>query len=82
MPQAKHPGRPRSKNFNAIRSRIVQLKSTVNPKTGKPYTFAEIGKILGMSAMGACRYAKELKGNCSSCLRKLRVETTKPKARK
>lgn len=54
-------------DYEPTRQRILELKRSVNPRTGKLYTMRQIGKIIGMSAPGVYWYLKDDKGVCPSC---------------
>lgn len=53
------------------RTTVALLKRTINPATGRAFTYGEIGEILKMSAQGAHFYAGNIAGRCPECLRKL-----------
>lgn len=59
-------------HHDATKSKILRLKRTRNPKTGKSHTWDEIGVIMGIKKQSAFYYIKDMKNVCPGCLRKLR----------
>ena len=53
------------------RATVALLKRTINPATGKGFSYREIGKLLGMTGQAAYFYAGKISGRCPECLRKL-----------
>lgn len=64
----------KTENFLSRRAQVLRLKSTAT-EGGRPPTFAEIAKELGMTTNAAFYYVKDLKqGMCPCCYRKLRAK--------
>ena len=59
------------------RATVLLLKQSINPETGKGFTYSEIGKLLNMSGQAAHFYSGSVTGTCPTCLRKLHKLKTK-----
>lgn len=57
---------------NDIKKELIhKLKRTANPKSGRSFTYGEIGALLGMTDAGAHFHSGDRIGRCPECLRKL-----------
>jgi len=68
----------KTENFLSRRAQVLRLKSTAT-EAGKPPTFSEIAKEMGVTTNAAFYYVKDLKhGMCPCCYRKLRNKLKQP----
>lgn len=75
MPANKTAGRPRSADYEQTKAMIRRLKCSIDPKTGKIFTFERIGEQLCMTKAGVAHYLPSEKDNCPSCHRPLEKHT-------
>ena len=56
------------------RAKIIALKRSLNPATGKPFTYEEIGQTFEpkLTRQAIEYYVPEMPGCCPGCLRKMR----------
>lgn len=55
---------------NAL-EKIVKLKRTINPATGRNWSSRDIGKLYGKTGMWVRYMTRKLTGCCPNCLRPL-----------
>lgn len=63
---SKHAG------YKETKEKVIALKKTINPATGKLWTYRQIGVALGFTGQAAFYYVENIKGICPECLRKIK----------
>jgi hypothetical protein len=63
--------KPATENFLMKQAEVLRLKAT-DDGTGKPLTFEDVGKHLGLKRNGAWYYISKVRqGRCPCCFRQL-----------